>query len=103
MQVFKIRYYRCEECGERRDELAWEDSIVECCGAPMHETSRYGESLGKSAAVHGDEMDELIEHGVCRSNGEPRRFRSKSELRQALAEKGLCHLGDTPKTGSRWI
>jgi hypothetical protein len=101
--LFKVRYYRCGECGEKRDELAWEDDLVECCGQQMQETSRYGEAYGTSAAIHGDEIDQVIEHGVCHDNGEPRRFRSRTELKRALEEKGLCHKGDTPKTGTRWV
>lgn len=43
---------------------------------------------GSAPAVHGDEMDETIEHGVCWDDGTPRRFTSKAELRAVEQAKG---------------
>ena len=49
-------------------------------------------------ALVGDELPVgyTARHGVCWPDGTPRRFDSKTELRRALNEKGLCVVGDTP-------
>lgn len=101
-RVFKRRYYFCIECKATRNELAWSDTVFTCCGtAPMEET--YG-ARGVSAAVHGDEIDEVCAHGICNDDGTPRRFRSKTEKRAALEQKGWCIEGETPKSRhARWI
>lgn len=63
--------------------------------------------------VIGDEIPggTLIYNGLCNSDGSPRRFYSKSEIRRAAEQKGLVnrveHLGtasgDRSKHTSRWI
>lgn len=100
---FKVRYYVCRECGEQRNELAWQDDVIACCDQPMKETSKYGESYGSGPAIHGDEIDQTVEHGVCHEDGRPRRFTSRAELNRALDAKGLVRMGDTPKVKNRWV
>jgi len=57
-----------------------------------------------TAAVHGDEIDIEIRHGICNEDGSPKRYRSKSDIRRAAAERGLTIMGETPKPASpRWI
>lgn len=46
---------------------------------------------GKGTNVIGDECDIRIEHGLCHSDGTPRRFRSKAEIHRAAKEKGLVN------------
>src|SRR5258708_7928516 len=50
-----------------------------------------------SPAVAGDEIDIQVRHGLCHEDGSPRRFRSKTELREAASQAGLSILGETPK------
>lgn len=99
--VFKLRHFVCRECGERRSELAWSNDHVECCGKDMDETNAV---RGRSAAVHGDEIDEVIEHGICHEDGTPRRIRSRQEKKRLLAEKGWTISGETPEPNrGRWL
>lgn len=99
--VFKLRHFVCRECGERRSELAWSNDHVECCGQDMDETNQ---ARGRSAAVHGDEIDEICDHGICHDDGSPRRVRSRQEKKRLLAEKGLTIVGDTPEPNrGRWF
>lgn len=104
--TFKVRYYRCAECGERRDELAWDYDVIECCGQPMIETNKYSEP--KSAAVIGDEIDITTSH----IDGKERRFTSRAEYKRTLKEHGLINLvehkpetrgSDKSSFTSRWI
>lgn len=62
------------------------------------------DARGESAAVHGDEIDEVIEHGICHPDGTPKRYRYKTDKRRALAEANLCIAGETPKHNrARWV
>lgn len=66
---------------------------------------------GKSNAVVGDEIDVEIRNGLCNPDGSPRRFRSRTELRQAERAAGMTNYvvhrgtkeGDRSKHTSRWI
>jgi hypothetical protein len=62
---------------------------------------------GSSAAVHGDECDVTVRHGICHADGTPRRFRSKAEFRQACKETGWTFGGDVkssrPGEIAKWI
>jgi hypothetical protein len=99
--VFKTRHYVCVACRTSRSELAWNYDTFQCCGADMAETY---DARGEAAAVHGDEIDEVIHHGICHDDGTPRRFRSKTDKYRALAAKNLCIDGETPKSsGARWV
>lgn len=98
---FKVRHYACRTCDDRRSEWRWEYDVERCCDTDMIETHS---ATGSSAAVHGDEIDEVHHHGICNDDGSPRRFRSKTDKRQALESRGLCISGETPKTrGVRWV
>ena len=57
----------------------------------------------QAPSVASDECDVYIKHGLCWSDGTPRRFRSKSEIKQAAFEKGLFQGGDTPKVNPRIV
>jgi hypothetical protein len=101
--VFKMRHYACRVCNDRRSELKWDYDVMRCCDTDMVETYS---ARGESAAVHGDEIDELVRHGICNDDGTPRRYRSKTEKREALIRKGLVIDGETPKTQNernRWF
>ena len=62
--------------------------------------------------VIGDECDVTIRHGLCNSDGSPRRYRSKSEIRRSAKQLGLVNQvrhtsdhrgGDTSKHSQRFI
>jgi hypothetical protein len=67
--------------------LLWDyDPIPACpeCGGPMESASS---RPNRAHTVIGDECDVWIQHGLCNPDGTPRRYTSKSEIRQA--EKAL--------------
>lgn len=39
--------------------------------------------------VQGDECDVMVEHGLCNSDGTPRRYRSKEEMKKEAKKRGL--------------
>lgn len=100
--VFKVWRFECPVCGQKKALLQWDyEPHPSCdCGAGMlHES---GPRV--ATAVHGDEIDIEIRHGICNEDGTPRRYRSKSEIKRVAAERGLTIMGETPKPASpRWI
>ena len=56
-------------------------------------------------AVIGDDIPGgyLVRHGACWSDGTPRRFYSKSAIREAAAKVGLCISGETPKPSQQIV
>lgn len=60
--------------------------------------------------VVGDECDVLVRNGLCNSDGSPRRYTSKIEMRKEAERRGLVqhveHLGtkggDRSKHTVRW-
>lgn len=91
MQMFDMK---CEACGYVKiDYLEREGSPIRplaCpeCGEQQLDRVYLG---GMSAHVHGDEIDVWVRHGVCHSDGSPRHFTSKEELRRVTKEKGLVN------------
>jgi hypothetical protein len=89
---------RNTECGFKGRILGWDyDLPLDCpkCGEPtelLHEIFN---------TAHGIATDDIpgglaVRHGVCHDDGSPRMFYSKTDLKRALNEKGLCIVGDTP-------
>jgi hypothetical protein len=105
MPTFKMRHYECRTCEKRVSRLAWDyDPVPECHGlmGPWEPTNRFG----SSAHVIQDSIPggQLIEHGICHTDGTPRRFDSKSDIKRAARDAGWTPLGDTPKPkGDRWV
>lgn len=101
--TFKIRHHRCSVCGTQRDGLAWDYDRFECCGQPMEEQHP---SDDRAAAVIGDEIDWTVRHGPVGEDGNPVRYRSRTEWKRACERTGWTPLGDTPKTHEerhRWV
>lgn len=102
--TFKLRYFVCP-CGESLSHYRWgKDEALPCpvCQTPMEETDRI-QRFGKSAAIHGDEIDVDIRHGLCHEDGTPRKFRSRSELRKAAYDAGLTYGTETPKPNPKIV
>lgn len=57
-------------------------------------------------AVHGDECDIEIKHGLCNEDGTPRRYLSKQEIVREAKKRGMesyvRHIEGSKHT-SRWI
>lgn len=45
----------------------------------------------------------LVPHAICHPDGTPKRYDSMADIRRALAAKGYCIEGETPKIGKREI
>lgn len=44
-----------------------------------------------------------VKHGLCNADGSPRRYDSKSAIREEASRRGFTVLGETPKDrGARW-
>lgn len=104
--TFKIRHFRCDY-GHTLSELRWgkaEPLVCPSCSTPtiMRETG-YPAREPKSAAVHGDEIDIEIRHGLCNEDGTPKRYTSLSELKRDAYEKGFSVHGDTPNPNPRIV
>lgn len=67
--------------------------------------------LAKAPSVSGDACDVTIRHGLCNSDGTPRRYTSKAEIQREADKRGLVsrvrHVGtksgDRSKHTIRWI
>lgn len=88
----------CEKCEATTTSVIYKDAVRMC--HPCYDDMK-GAKKGLAPSVHGDECDVWIKHGVCNEDGSPKRYRSKSEIRQAAYEKGLFQGGDTPKVNPR--
>ncbi len=56
---------------------------------------------GAVGHAHGDECDVTARHGLCNSDGTPRRYTSKTEMRREAEKRGLTnYVRHTPPAGS---
>jgi hypothetical protein len=93
-------------CGFKGKILEWDYNPLICpsCGEEAYhceETPRFGQAPG----IAGDDIPGGIEirHGLVNADGSPRKFYSKTAIRQAANEEGLTMNGDTPKPYNvRW-
>lgn len=96
--VFKKWKFVCRGTTAHQFELMkWDyDPMPKCveCGA---ETEYHYGRGGAAPAVHGDEIDIWIRHGLVNEDGSPKHFRSKADIRNEAAKRGLAIYGETPK------
>jgi hypothetical protein len=87
--TFKQRRARCATCG-LRPVFGWTHEPLPPCPTcdGLLEPAEWAEPA-RAATVRGDEIDVVIEHGLCHADGTPRRFRSRQELRAAEQAAGL--------------
>lgn len=106
--TFKRRRLVCATCDARSQPLLWDYDPAPLCPAdPTHGPLQpeWDGRVGASASVIGDECDVTIRHGICHEDGEPRRFRSKSEFRAACKATGwtpMSELGHKTGEVARW-
>lgn len=89
--------FSCEKCPTQTLSVIYKDGARLC-------HSCYDEAKGgssKAPFVHGDECDVIIKHGVCNPDGTPKRYRSKSAIREAAYQAGYFQGDDTPRTNHR--
>lgn len=75
------------------------------CGGPTETLWRGGSS------VISDECDVWIRHGICETDGSPKRYTSKTDMRREAEKRGLTnnvrHVGepgsDKSRHTSRWV
>lgn len=94
---------KCDNCGDViLDKLMDPEKVPACakCGGyrrPVMWTNAQSEGIRVQAAtVIGDDIPGgiLIEHGICKGDGTPVRYYSKSDIRKAAKAKGLIWGGD---------
>ncbi len=88
----------CKNDHISNDQIVTEDNFLcPVCGEPAE---TYW--AGVKSLVNGDDIPGGYEvrHGICWPDGTPRKFYSKSEIRQAAAMAGLTIHGETPKLPS---
>ena len=100
---------RCETCGNVKidcwEVIATNDPSCTCGGL-----MKRAWVAGAGPKAHGDEIDVYIKHALCHSDGSPRHFTSKTELRKAEKAAGVHnvvrHIGapgsDKSKHTNRW-
>lgn len=99
--VFKKREYACPN-NHKFSDMRWASQGLPICeecgeGAFLHLDTR-----GVAPAVHGDEIDIVIRHGLTEADGSPKRFRSMTDLRREASSRGLTISGETPKMNSEY-
>lgn len=96
--IFKKWKFVCRgETAHRFTELRWSSAGFPICKECGAETEYDYGNLGQASAVHGDEIDIWIKHGLVNEDGSPKHFSSKSAIRAEAAKRGLVVLGETPK------
>lgn len=93
-KMITVECVGCERI--EHDILMDPEKITACtCGAPRVEIHWvYAQSHGLDitpAQVVGDDIPGglLIHHGICHENGDPKRYDTKSSIREAAKAKGL--------------
>lgn len=89
--TFKVYKLECPKCGERAERLMWNTDPVPVCPVCLVPYVQDSPVIGKSAAVIGDECDVTVPHGICNPDGTPKRYTSKSDMRQAARALGLTN------------
>lgn len=70
------------------------------CNGSTVDHGRYGGGVAADDIPGGM----LIEHAICNPDGTPKRYYSKSEIRETARAKGWTISGETPKDpGTRWV
>jgi hypothetical protein len=93
-------------CGFKGLVFGWDYQMpLPCpsCGAATHDaTDRpHGTLMIATDDIPGGM---LVPHAICNDDGTPKRYYSKSEIREAARQKGWTISGETPKpAGSRWL
>ena len=104
MPRFTTWHFECGTCDSKESRLCWDYELPQPCSTCGHAMYMQSFKLDKAPTVIGDELiNYAAKHAVCNPDGTPRRFDSKTELKQALNEAGFTIYGDTPKPYSvRW-
>lgn len=101
----------CAKCGRKDAPLLWDyDPVPECCGQRME---RDFSTAVRAHSVIGDDIPGGIEirHGLCNPDGTPKRYYSKTEIKEAERRTGwVNHVEHVPMRGSdksphtsRWV
>ena len=91
----------CEHCHNEVNSIVIHEKELWCW--PCHNEVKYAHVMGTAANVIGDDIPGGIEirHGVCNPDGTPKRYYSKSSIRQAAWEAGYFQGDDTPRPNYR--
>ena len=91
----------CTKCEKRFKSLQWdyEPFVCECGGHAVTETPLHSHGVVPDSIPGGL----LVPHAICNADGTPKRYYSRTDIDRALAEKGYCRLGETPKRKNTWV
>lgn len=91
---------KCENCSTDVNSIVMHKSAIWCWSC--HNASK-GEDFGQAANVIADSIPGGVEikHGICNEDGTPRRYYSKSEMRDAAFAAGFIQGDDTPRTNHK--
>jgi hypothetical protein len=83
----------CSACGTVSKDYRWlheRDAWVCACGGSLTEVE---DQANRATAVIGDEVDYTFHHGLCNEDGTPRRYTSRTQIRQECIKRGWRNPG----------
>ncbi len=103
--TYRQEHAACGACGWSGKVFAWSYELPKCptCSQPA---ARVADDVNQAPGVIPDDIPGGIDirHGLCNSDGSPRRYYSKTEIRAEAARRGLTISGETPKDShARWV
>lgn len=91
--TYRERRYCCGACGQPHRLTKWDhDPVPPCPGCGQESLEDLSTRGNLAPTVIGDECDVTIAHGICNPDGSPRRYTSKSEMRQVAKALGLVNV-----------
>ena len=92
---------KCENCQTDVNSIVIHEEAKQLWCWPCHEATKH--KSNQAAYVIGDDIPGgyEVKHGICNPDGTPKKYYTKSSMRQAAFEKGLFQADDTPKINHR--
>jgi hypothetical protein len=93
----------CEHCKADVKSIVIHGKELWCW--PCHNEVKFAHVMGAAAYVIGDDIPGGIEirHGVCNDDGTPKKYYTKSSIREAAYHSGYFQGEDTPKSNPRIV
>ena len=86
----------CEHCQQDATKVGLVIHGSELWCRPCFNLTKLG--VETAHGVVGDEIDVWVKHGLCWDDGSPRHFRSRKEMNEVAASKGMVNMVRTPTT-----
>lgn len=97
----------CEKCGENPNHLVvtkdTNDKVWLVCSTCYVLIKPQPTRFGQASMIATDSIPGgyYVKHGLCNPDGSPKRFDSKSDIKEAAYESGWTIGGETPKINPR--